>query len=79
MSVGPEMSLDAPWQWCWQCGRALWDWSTVYETTTFFGRVALCRQCGKDSREAKRAETRNGLLGYHDRATWKRSKKGDKQ
>lgn len=79
MPVESEMPRTDPWQWCWQCGSPLWDWSTVYELTTFFGRVALCRHCGPSQREARLMENRAGVLGYYDRETWKRAKNRGKQ
>ena len=74
MTIGPDMPLTDPWNYCWQCGAPLWDWSTVLEMTTFLGRVALCRQCGKNLHEAHECTHRAGVLGYHDRDTWQRSK-----
>jgi hypothetical protein len=74
MSVGPEIPKGDPWQWCWQCGQPLWDWSTVWETTTFVGRVALCRVCGKDLSDKRPVINRAGLLGWYDKDTWQRAK-----
>jgi hypothetical protein len=74
VSVGPDNPTVEPFQWCWVCGNALWDWSTVYESTTFLGRVAICRHCAKNLHDAVVTTNRAGLLGYHDRATWHRAK-----
>lgn len=69
--------ISLPWQWCWECGAALHDWSTVYEMTTFVGRVVLCRHCGRRLRNTKPVTNRDGLLGHYDRERWKRAGKRD--
>jgi len=74
MSIGPEMPIGQPWQYCWQCGQPLWDWSTVWETTTFVGRVALCRRCGEGVADKHPVTNRTGLLGFHDKDNWQKVK-----
>lgn len=75
----PEFGTTAlePWQWCWQCGQSLFDWSSVYETTNFLGRLVICRRCAKNLTDVKPLTTRTGVLGFRDRETWKRVNRKD--
>jgi len=72
MNTGFNTTALEPWQWCWQCGQSLFDWSTCYESTSFLGRLVICRRCASTLKDVKPLTTRTGVVGYRDRETWRR-------